>query len=115
LGNGNGTFQSAQPFPIIGHLGTENSPVDLVAADFTGDRAPELLTANFSPANSSELANTSAVAASLGETVSGTQYTQTPFNVTVTALNQFGGTFTTYNKRVHFTSSGVGATLPADY
>jgi parallel beta-helix repeat protein len=41
----------------------------------------------------------------------------TPFTVTVTAIDSFGNTTTSYRGTVHFTTSdtGTGVTLPADY
>jgi hypothetical protein len=38
-----------------------------------------------------------------------------PFNLTVTAKDPYGNTAISYSGTVHFTSSDLGATLPADY
>jgi hypothetical protein len=46
---------------------------------------------------------------------SGTLTHGMPFNLTVTAKDPYGNTAISYSGTVHFTSSDLGATLPADY
>jgi hypothetical protein len=56
-----------------------------------------------------------AAAATMTLTVPSSAAALTPFNVTVTTKDPYGNIATGYTGKVHFTSSDLLATLPADY
>jgi predicted RNA methylase len=96
LTNGTGTFSAT-----LKTAGSQTiTATDTVDSSITGTSNP--------------IAVFAAAATHFAVSAPATAHTTTPFNFTVTALDQFNNTATGYLGTVHFTSSDFVATLPAD-
>ncbi len=120
LGNGDGTFQTAQTFA------TESSPGALALADTNGDGKSDLVVANFKDNTASVLQNT-ADGSFTGQvytifapnthfivTAPNATTTGNGFVFTVTALTTTGNPNPAYTGTVHFSSTDPLAGLPAN-
>ena len=108
VNRGDGTFQ-----PTL-YYRAGLTPLGIAVGDFNGDSAPDLAVANSGSINVSVLLNV-APAVSLTVTAPASRVADTPFSVTVTMQNAFGGPATGYRGTIHFASTDSAATLPADY
>jgi hypothetical protein len=116
LGNGNGTFRANQNFLPWGALH------GVAAADFNGDGRPDLAVADAANGGAFVLLNDGAWPAPAAQAsnfaVSGYPSPATAgaaHPLTVTALDNLGNPLTSYIGTIHFSSSDVQASLPADY
>src|SRR5262249_28074665 len=111
LGNGNGTFQPQELFP----LNRWNRGV--AVGDFNGDRAPDVVVSNPVLSDSLTVLLNEAPTYAVGFVVQAPADSRagTAFDVTVTVLNQFGAVHAGYRDAVRFQSTDPLAVLPADY
>lgn len=96
LTNGSGTFSATLKTPGIQTINAKDS----VTSSITGTS---------DPINVSSAAATHFAVSAPGSAAGGT-----PFDFTVTALDQFNNTVTSYSGTIHFTSTDSKAMLPAD-
>jgi hypothetical protein len=108
-GNGDGTFQAPVAFPA------GNRPQGITAGDFNGDGAPDLAVADAGDAGISVLLNTAAVPTNLVINAPASVPINTPFPVTVSAGDQFGGVATGYRGTVGWSTTDPNAFLPPAY
>jgi len=107
LGNGDGLFN-----PAVQYL-TFLRPDFVAVGDFDGDGRPDLAVANSGAGDVSILMNnTSGPATHFSVSAPAVVGRARAFNITVKALDQFGGTAVTYGGTVQITSSDLAALLP---
>jgi FG-GAP-like repeat len=109
LGNGDGTFRSAQYFAA------GSDPESVAVGDFNSDGRPDVAVPDYSNGNVLVLLNTGdwrslQVSGFPSPTTAGQAQT-----FTLSALDNYGNPLPNYSGTVHFTSSDLQAVLPADY
>jgi hypothetical protein len=109
LGNGNGTFASAQNFA------TGSSPVSAAVGDLNGDGLPDLVVANQANNTVSVLLGNRNVATHYQINAPASVTAGVPFSITVTAEPAGPGVDCLYTGTVSFSSSDLKAGLPANY